>query len=69
VPKPGKPRGKAQLAFMRKALERGYVPLTPKQVAYFERVVHGRAAGGQARAHQVRAVTKRADRERHKRRN
>lgn len=40
MPKKGKPRSRAQVAFMRKALDRGYVPLTPAQVRYFEKVVH-----------------------------
>lgn len=41
---------------MRKALEQGYVPLTPAQVRYFTKVVHGgrattaRTAGSKARA-------------------
>lgn len=34
-------RTRQQKAFMHKALDSGYVPLTPKQVAYFSRVLYG----------------------------
>lgn len=34
-----KARSRAQLAFMATSLQRGYVPLTKKQKAYFKRVL------------------------------
>lgn len=45
MPKKGKPRSRAQVAYMKKALEHGYVPLSPAQVRYFNKVVNkGRAS-------------------------
>lgn len=61
MPKKGKPRSRAQVAFMRKALEHGYVPLTPAQVRYFNRVVNkGRAGTAQAAKKRATAARRRA---------
>lgn len=60
MPKPGKKRSGAQKAFMRKALEQGYVPLTPAQVRYFNKVVNaGRVTTKAAAARKASAARRR----------